>query len=279
MIRIANAKDKPCLIHLWQTVLGDSVLNIEAFFSSGVCSFEHILLWQEESEIAAAIYLLDAGETILQSGKSLKTAYTYALATHERFRGRGIGGALAKENVSRSFDLGYELHLIRPAEQSLFTYYKHLGICEEVFLGQGEMLAEHLTNTSQKAEITEIDLDTYLSMRSSYLPKVSTIYPDVYLCYALQTDAPRLMRYRVQMGDSTACAFVERAGDTLFIREVLSAGEMETVVGVLLEHSGAKRATFRTSAIASTPAPFLLAASKEPLGEALSQIYYPFVLD
>ena len=279
MIRVANTEDKSHLINLWQTVFGDSVSHIEAFFSSGICSFEHILVWQEGEEIAAAIYLLDAGETMLPNGKSLKTAYTYALATDERFRGRGIGGALAKENVSRSFDLGYELHLIRPAEESLFAYYENLGICEKVFLEQGELLAEHLENKAPKAELTEIDLDAYLTIRASHLPKANTIYPDAYLRFALETDPPRLTRYRVQMEATIACAFVERTGDTFFVREVLPAGAAKTVVGALLERSGAKRAMYRTNATASTAKAFLLAASKTPLGEDLSQVYYPFVLD
>ena len=279
MIDIASAKDKPCLMQLWQTVFGDNISNIEAFFSSDICPFEHILVWREGGEVAAAVYLLDAGETVLSGGKMLKTAYTYALATEKRFRGRGIGGMLAKENVSRSFDLGYALHLIRPAEQSLFSYYENLGISQTVLLGQGEMSTEQVTKTLPKAEVTQLDLNSYLTMRASLLPKISTIYPDVYLHYALQANVPQLMRYRVQIGDNSACAFVEQTGDTLFVREVLTTGEPEAVVGALLKHCSAKRAIYRTNATDSNAAPFLLAASKTPLEGDVSRVYFPLVLD
>ena len=279
MIRLAQKADEAGLIALWEIAFGDERASIERFLHSELCTEKTALIWEEQGEVAGAVYLLDAGITRLASKTKLKTAYTYALATLPKFRGRGIAAALAKENVVRSFALGYDLHLLRPGEQSLFAYYENLGFHYHLTMHSGTVCKRENSPLALAAEVAAIDFPAYTILRDLHLPVNCTLYPRAYLEYALQVNGPKLALYRIQIGDTVACAFVEHLEDTLFLREVLPAKVAEEVAYVLMEHFEANTATFRTVAEDNGAKPFVLAMTKKPEQEDFTQVYFPFVLD
>ena len=279
MIRLAKKEDEKSLIALWQLAFGDSVSSIERFFASPLYTEHTGLVWEEKGEVAGAVYLLDAGIMKLSTGENLKAAYTYALATYPAFRGKGIGSALTKENKKRSFQLGYDLHFLRPGEPSLFSYYKTLGFSYSLSIWEEEMRLTESESSSHQCQVETVDLEKYLAIRESLLPKERNEYPVAYLRYALGDLGPKGALCILEIEGETACAFVEKTEEGLFLREVLPQSLAKQVTEVLMVKKGAKKAVFRTEATAQTGKAFLLADLAKEGKIDLNLVYSPFVLD
>ena len=105
---------------LWKQAFGDSDAFLDLFertaYSPDRC---HTLT--VDGRLAAALYWLDcetAGE---------KTAYLYAVATDEAFRGRGLCRRLMDETHTRLRENGYASAVLVAADPALAAMYRKMG--------------------------------------------------------------------------------------------------------------------------------------------------------
>jgi len=281
MIRSSLPGDEQGLKHLWQTAFGDSPKEIDAFFSALYHPGDAVV-WVESEVIASAAYLLDAGTLTLPDGRRLTAAYTYALATLPAFRGRGLGSAVVRAGIARSFELGFDCNVIRPTEAALFPYYARLGYTSVFSIVQGDVCRSASFSFSSNDYVMSTDFSTYLRLRAPLLPAASTDYPPEYLRFAaLSYEASGGGLYRLEIDGQSASAAVSRCGDTLFVPEILPASLAERGAALLIERLAAASAVFRTApGSASLPTrPFVLVAQPPARYSPVFDGYFPFVLD
>jgi len=277
MLRLSRPGDEPALLALWQDAFGDPPEVVEAFWKV-LYQPGDAMVWAEGDTIASAIYLLDAGTLTLKTGETVKVAYSYALATLSAHRGRGLGSAVARAAIGRSFDLGFSYNLIRPAEVALFPFYVQLGFTHTFPVAGGVLdCYRNITN-----DIMSTDFSTYLQLRRQLPPDTAVEYSPAFLRYVARCalDSGGGL-YRLVLQGQTLCAIVERRDDTLLIREILPAPLAESGAKALLAHFEAKSAVFQTVPDPLGPAvsPFLLGAAAEGAPPPPGALYAPFVLD
>jgi len=284
MIRASRPGDEAGLKELWQAAFGDPPTAIEGFFSH-LYQVGTAVVWDEDGVIASAIYLLDAGITPLPDGHPLRTAYAYALGTLPAYRGRGIGSEVTRACITRSFELGFDCNVICPAEESLFPYYVRLGYDAVLPITEDKIIHTIQTELSITSKIMSTDPSTYFHLRSTLLPTCAATYAESYLQYvSFVCQASGGGLYQLELNGQTACAAVERRGETgLFIREFLPTSLSEVGIRALLSHFAAESADFRAPASDVPPAlkqrPFALAAYAGEQTIPCGDGYFPFVLD
>ncbi|MCL2563800.1 MAG: GNAT family N-acetyltransferase [Oscillospiraceae bacterium] len=288
MIRLSRPGDEAALQRLWQIAFGDTQAAIEDFFVR-LYRPGRAVVWAEGDGVASAIYLLDAG-TIAVTGDpgrpSLRLSYSYALATLPTYRGRGLGAAVTKAAIAHSIELGYDCNLICPAEAGLFDYYLRLGYRDKLSIAERNISLSDLSDFVIIPQVMSTDVSAYLRLRQDFLPVSAVVYPEAFFRYAAhRCEMSGGGLYRLEADGQTGCAAVERAGNQLFVREILPPSLAEAGTQALLTHLGAESAVFRTAAdgTISSPAvrerPFVLAVPADGVSFAADGGYFPFVLD
>ena len=284
MIRPSRPGDEAALKHLWQIAFGDSPDVINHFFAR-LYQPGKAILWAEGESIASAIYLLDAGSTAPAGGKTLSTAYAYALGTLPEYRGRGLGSQVTKAAITHSFTMGFDCNVICPAEESLFPYYTRLGYTHFIPISEGREKRLKNQSTIFMNQVMSTSFSAYFQLRHSLIPPSSTTYPLNFLRYV--GEAGEITGggfYQFGPGGQLGCAATEWRGEELFIREILPASIAGQGVQALMEHLNAPSAIYRTISTSEIPPtaahrPFALMAFAEEQHQATDDWYFPFVLD
>ncbi len=124
MIRLSQIDDRKGITALWSEAFGDSAEAIEFFLDRRYLP-ENTLVAEENGVIASMLFLLDGKVKI---GKDyLDAYYLYAAATLKEFRGRGIMAQMLNQAALLANSRGVDLICLKPAEESLFTFYAHHG--------------------------------------------------------------------------------------------------------------------------------------------------------
>ena len=284
MIRSSRPGDEAGLKHLWQIAFGDPMETVNHFFSR-LYQPGDAMVWTERGEIASAIYLLDAGSTISKHGKSLSTAYAYALATLPSYRGRGIGAQVTRAAIEESFARGFSCNVICPAAESLFPFYTRLGYTHTIPIVQGEVQRDESQIDNLTYKIMSTPFSAYFPLRHAQIPPTSTAYPPKFLRY-LEESAQSAGGGFVQLdiGGQRGCAAVEWRDSKLFLREILPSSIALQGVQALMAHFDAPAAIFRTISGPMLPPgcasrPFALLAYPGRENLETGDWYFPFVLD
>ena len=124
MIRLSENKDREGIIALWQEAFGDSREAVEIFLDKRSLP-QNTLVAEENGKTASMLFLLDG--KIKVADKILKAYYLYAAATLKEFRGKGIMAQMLKEAGKLAQDRGVDLICLKPAEKSLYEFYKNHG--------------------------------------------------------------------------------------------------------------------------------------------------------
>ena len=197
---IDRYSDTAGLRRLWKQAFGDSDKYLDSFFAAGF-SPDRCRALTVNGQLAAALYWFDC----MWNGQ--KTAYLYAIATDEVFRGHGLCKALMENTHRHLRELGYVGAILVPARESLFAFYKRLGYrtCGYV--------TEFTAKADEPIKLNKIDAAEYARLRRLYLPENGVVQEGPLLDF-LQTQA------QFYAGDGfMLCASVENG--TAFIPELL----------------------------------------------------------
>ena len=108
---------------LWMEVFGDSREDVDRFFID-VHRDENLLTHSEQGSVVAMLNIVE-----LQTDYG-PTAYLYAIATDEKWRGRGFASELIRQAIDVSRERGYKAVMLIPADEKLVEYYKRFGFGE-----------------------------------------------------------------------------------------------------------------------------------------------------
>ncbi|MBQ8529468.1 MAG: GNAT family N-acetyltransferase [Clostridia bacterium] len=142
---------------LWREAFGDTDEYINLFFNVAF-SEERARITLIDGELAGALYWFgceyDGG----------RVAYLYAVATAERYRGRGVCRALMEDTHAILSDLGYRAAVLVPGEAELFSMYGKMGYA--LLSGINEFSAYP---SGRVVKIREITPDEYAKTRRRLL--------------------------------------------------------------------------------------------------------------
>ena len=124
-IRCPDMTDVPELKKLWKDVFGDSHECIDGFFSRYFRP-EMTKIIRYLGKLAGMAYILPCGG-YFYSGAINSCAMIYAVATAEKYRGRGFGTAVTDAARRQAEKMGFSAVTLVPAEPELFRFYDKLG--------------------------------------------------------------------------------------------------------------------------------------------------------
>lgn len=156
--RASRPSDRSALTGLWQQAFGDEPDFIDAFFASGYAPARSRVA-EEKGEIAAMLYWFDC------TLKGRKLAYIYAVATEQRFRGRGIASALMADTHAFLTEQGYAGAALSPGSEALFRFYGNMGYMTAGFRSEQTVLA------GSPVPIREVEPEEYAVLRRRLLPE------------------------------------------------------------------------------------------------------------
>ena len=178
---------------------------------------------EHENTITAMGYLLPVGNLIINGEPPIPCAMIYAVAAHPEHRNRGFGTAVTAGLIKLARTIGYPAVVLRPSEDSLFTFYcQHTEMREWFF-------ADELCLAAPQGCLTQVSLkhappEEYMHLRESLL----TEYPHIQLTApALQYQrrlcgiyGGNLFRFETPAG--IGCAVIERQSyEIVCVKELL----------------------------------------------------------
>ncbi len=278
-IRPWRKEDRPRLMTLWQDAFGDDTDYIEKFFSLFLRP-DACIVAEAEGQAVSAMYVLDGPVLFPPAGKSLSTAYTYALATDPAWRDRGIGTAVYKACVRAALERA-DAACVLPASPELYAFYEKASGCIPVSSVREAVFA--------RDEIPAADRTAApISVGEYYLRRKAVLRGQPYT--VLTADLFALESYHIQRfggglfsvdGD---IAVVEMDGPTCRIVELLAPeGDWMGVLGAIAERFPAERYLVRSPLFCPGPGrarPFVMAAVRP--GSALSggsDLWWGFAFD
>lgn len=169
--------DIPALRRLWQQAFGDTDAFLDSFFAVGFSPDRCRCLWLDDC-LASALYWFDC------SWEEKPVAYLYAVATDEKFRGRGLCRALMEATHSHLQKQGYVASVLVPGTKELFRLYEKMGY--QTFSGLQE---RRCVPADEIIPLRKLTAAEYAAARASMLPKGSVEQGLQMLeCFAAQGD-------------------------------------------------------------------------------------------
>lgn len=125
----ATMTDIPALRKLWKKTFEDEEWYLDLFFEN-IFLPENTLVARCEGIVISMLYMIPY--MFRQNSKLYDIMYLYALATDEKFRGRGIMSELIKQSEEFIESKGYIGSILIPAEETLFSYYEKQGFNQRI---------------------------------------------------------------------------------------------------------------------------------------------------
>lgn len=168
------------LRELWKNAFDDSDDFLDIFqktaFSEDRC--QYITL---DNHIASALYWFDC------TLEDKKIAYIYAVATHEKHRGKGLCHKLMEQTHTYLKEQGYEGAILSPATDDLIHFYERIGY--EVCTYVDELrFDEESIQPSEAISLQKISKEEFASLRKNLLPSNALIQENENLDF-LETQA------------------------------------------------------------------------------------------
>lgn len=156
------SSDIPGLRELWKLAFGDTDAFLDSFFTTAY-SPERSHLLKVDGQVAAALYWFSC-----RCGDQ-KIAYIYAVATHPDFRGQGLCRRLMQQTHTILTQQGYDAVLLVPQDAGLRKMYAAMGY------GDATSVSEFTCEAGNPITLTEVDKNTYATLRRQLLPKGSVV--------------------------------------------------------------------------------------------------------
>ena len=109
---------------LWKKVFEDEEAYIDRFFSQ-IYKQGQTLIHQEEGHAVAMLHMIPYNLRI--DGRKFRAMYLYALATEEKYRGKGIMSGLIHQAHRIADERGYLCSFLIPERESLYGFYQKFG--------------------------------------------------------------------------------------------------------------------------------------------------------
>lgn len=198
-MKLAEKKDLPALIALWELCFGDPPAVIQSFFDR---------LWDD-----IQVFTTDNCTAMLTAmpvrWQGKPAAYLYAVATHPNHRGQGLCRNLMTFAEQTLLEQGCSYTTLHPAEDSLYRFYRQLGY-ETTFYCRCDTF-----HVKRPLNVITVKPTDYAALRKTFCEN-SVEYPDCLL--ALQAHYGAL----VQIGN-IGCAALERTDSGWTVRELLAS--------------------------------------------------------
>ena len=215
-------EDIPHLRHLWQQAFGDTDTFLDSFFAMGF-SLDHCRCLWEEGTLAAALYWFDC------SWEEKPVAYLYAVATEEKYRGRGLCRALMEDTHSHLQAQGYVASVLVPGTKELFRLYEKMGYSTFGYVQEFSCEAG-----KTRIQLEKLTAEDYAQRRRKWLPQGAILQEGAMLAlWQTQGD--------FYAGEDFLLA-AAMAKDTLITQEFLGDAEKAPQILAAL---GAKQGRFR----------------------------------
>ena len=158
-----------------------------------------------------------------------RIAYIYAVATAEKFRGKGICHKLMEDTHKYLKEYGYEGAILVPGNEGLFRFYEGIGYRTCSYIREFQCIGE-----AKNIAFEQIDIEKYAMLRRAYLPEGGVVQEGANLDF-LKTQA------MIYAGKDFVLA-ARKEGDILHGMELLGNEEVASAVVLAL---GCKEGTFR----------------------------------
>ena len=158
-VNIASVADVQMLKELWHNTFGDSYDYIDFFMRE---KFKNciVLTAKQNHVLTGALYLMPV--VAEEYGKAKNGYYLYALSVDERHRNLGIGSGLVKAACDLA-DESCAFIALCPSEESLVSYYRKLGFCENAYVSE---LVFHPEKKPINLNLCELNLKTFEKLRN-----------------------------------------------------------------------------------------------------------------
>lgn len=216
-VRTSRTADVPRLKELWKLAFGDDDAYIDHFFDRYYAP-ERMLVLEQEGAVQAMTAWFDM-PLVWADGQNWPSAYLYAVATHPNCRGKGLAGRLLAFADSWLKERGFACVSTVPARADLHVFFGGNGF-EECFALQQQEYVPH--GDGSPAELERLDAQQYNRLREGQLTGTDHIAcaPEALDYQASVCVLSGGGLYRV---GTEGCACVERAGDEVFVKELLCA--------------------------------------------------------
>ena len=166
-LRPWQPEDKPRLKALWALAFGDSDAYIDAFFRA-LLKKDGCIVAECDGQVVSAMYIL-GGNTVYPYRKNLLSAgYTYALATHPDYRGRGIGRAVYAAATAQALER-HDMALVLPAEERLYPFYAEASGARVMSIMREAVIPAGALASVAPARAARIPAFQYFGLRESLL--------------------------------------------------------------------------------------------------------------
>ena len=211
---------------LWHEVFGDDFQDIDRFFDTFYTPELTAVILDSDAPVAAA-YAVPSGALVLPDGRRFGCAMIYAVATAPACRGRGYGAAVTEAAAELARRAGCPAVVLKPADSGLFDFYeKHTDFRPFFEVYETELTRGQLMSASPLSARLVTPAE-YRRLRNSFLAGGTYVDMDdrglgyqEALC-ASSGGGLFAMEYCGDDGGTCACAFAERVGDKLLVKELL----------------------------------------------------------
>lgn len=225
-IRFAKKSDIPKLKEIWKICFGDDDDYIDFFFKNKYKE-EETLLSLCDAEIAAMLTMIPT-KIVMPDNSSLKASMIYAVATHPKYRGKGLSSKLMEYSNNYLLNNNVDASILVPATESLFKFYSRQGYMEGFYLREVVLTDENIKGferiTNTQCLIVSATPEEYNKRRENLLQgKLYVAYGDEEIAYqkALSKYSGADI-YAIDIEDIRGCAIVERINsEKVIIKELL----------------------------------------------------------
>ena len=217
----AEEKDKEELVSLWAKVFDDERETAEYFFDRAADA-DSIYAFREDGKIVSAFYIIDAEIRI--NNENRKSAYLYAAATLDEYRGRGIMTGMIKYAAEILKIKGYSYLFLYPANDSLYKFYEKIGFSEGFYERQYKIKSKD-AEKYKGARYFNTSLD-YNKLRENIPSEAYAMFGDGYIDFAGYCAEKYGFERDVVFDDEDKVILIGSTDDSgnLFIQEAISSG-------------------------------------------------------
>ena len=160
--------DEAALRRVWKAGFDDTDEYIDTFFDA-FAGPDSCVLAEADGIVVSAMYLLDGPVLFPYRRNRLTSAYAYALATLNEYRGRGIGSAVYRGVCALGFERGFDAVCVLPAGEGLYPFYEAGGGARIVSsVRETEYSAQELRGAG-RLPCARIPVEEYAGIRESLL--------------------------------------------------------------------------------------------------------------
>ena len=159
------------LRELWKKAFGDSDAFLDIFQSTAF-SKDRCQYLTEDGHIVSALYWFDC------TLEDKKIAYIYAVATDEKYRGKGLCHKLMEQTHKHLKELGYIGAILSPATDDLIRFYEKMGyeICtyvDEITFDEDTLVAcdNNFSSKTEVLSLRKISKKEFSELRQDFLPE------------------------------------------------------------------------------------------------------------